>query len=104
MALGTETTVSNGNTPNWREVVSAIKEAGKVLDKEIDPQSLRYPALLPYNLTIFFLDFHNRFCEVSSQLQGRLCFIQGDHAGNIASNHCFEELSLSSALCVRAFS
>jgi hypothetical protein len=43
MALGTETASNNtASGHNWREVVGAIKEAGKVLDKDIDPQSLRY--------------------------------------------------------------
>lgn len=59
MALGTEA-ASNSNSSNWREVVSAIKDAGKILDKEVDPQSLRYLQFFVY-IHLFSLIFKTDF-------------------------------------------
>lgn len=41
MALGSENS-THGKDANWREVVSAIKEAGKAYEKAPDYYSLRY--------------------------------------------------------------
>jgi hypothetical protein len=47
MALGADSaTGKDGKVADWREVVSAIKEAGKVFEKAPDYRTLRYPYII----------------------------------------------------------